>query len=222
MYRERILHDEQGDAYGYTNVVTGVMGVIGVAGGINRLARLKKFGSIKGAKDFFKKNKAKKIPEPNTKKINEFIAGTKTFDEVLDDYAAVYAGKVESNKQWRWRDIEGFKLVKENRKKMIKKRAEELGCIPKIRVEKINGKRIADFKGAGVVRKTLYLPKELWDKSDNLQFKWLNEKIGGRIKDTTWHHTETPGKMELIDFGIHNITNHDGGRSAGMWAYGKR
>lgn len=34
----------------------------------------------------------------------------------------------------------------------------------------------------------------------------------------TWHHTEIPGKMELVPFGIHNITPHNGGRTAGMWA----
>ncbi|WP_369010154.1 MULTISPECIES: HNH endonuclease [Bacillaceae] len=33
-----------------------------------------------------------------------------------------------------------------------------------------------------------------------------------------WHHTEVPGKMELVPFGIHNITIHNGGRSTGMWA----
>ncbi|MFC9710477.1 HNH endonuclease [Paenibacillus sp. NPDC056933] len=34
----------------------------------------------------------------------------------------------------------------------------------------------------------------------------------------TWHHTEVPGKMQLVPFCIHNITTHNGGRSTGMWA----
>ncbi|MFC0493194.1 Uncharacterised protein [Listeria grayi] len=89
------------------------MGVIGVAGGINRLARLKKFGSIKSAKDFFKRNKAKKIPEPNTKKINEFISGTKAFEEVLDEYVAVYASRIHSNQRWNWKSFDGYTPYKE-------------------------------------------------------------------------------------------------------------
>lgn len=222
-YQSMLEPYEQGDAYGYTNVVTGVMGVIGVAGGINRLARLKKFGSIKSAKDFFKRNKTKKIPEPNTKKINEFIAGTKTFDEVLDEYAAVYAGNVKSNNTWDWKnDVLGGAIIPKSKRIVIKQRSEELGYIPKIKIEKIDSKRIAQFKDAGVVCKTVYLPKELWVKSDYIQFKWLNEQIGGVVEKTTWHHTETPGKMELVEFGIHNVTTHDGGRSAGMWADSKR
>ncbi|WP_258379276.1 HNH endonuclease [Enterococcus plantarum] len=28
--------------------------------------------------------------------------------------------------------------------------------------------------------------------------------------------------MELVDFGVHNITSHNGGRTAGMWASGPR
>lgn len=38
----------------------------------------------------------------------------------------------------------------------------------------------------------------------------------------TWHHTEIPGKMELVPTGIHNIITHNGGRSPGMWGYGPR
>ena len=50
------------------------------------------------------------------------------------------------------------------------------------------------------------------------QFRWLNEKIGRSIKGYTWHHTEILGKMQLVPTGIHNITTHNGGRTAGMWA----
>ena len=32
-------------------------------------------------------------------------------------------------------------------------------------------------------------------------------------------HTEMPGQMELVPFGIHNVFNHQGGRSKGHWAY---
>ncbi|MDD9148965.1 HNH endonuclease [Sporolactobacillus sp. CQH2019] len=31
-----------------------------------------------------------------------------------------------------------------------------------------------------------------------------------------------PGRMELVPFGIHNITPHNGGRTIGMWANAPR
>ena len=43
--------------------------------------------------------------------------------------------------------------------------------------------------------------------------------MGGRPVGTTWHHTEIPGVMELVPFGIHNVYNHKGGASFGHWAY---
>ncbi|MEC0667403.1 HNH endonuclease [Priestia flexa] len=73
-------------------------------------------------------------------------------------------------------------------------------------------------KGAGLVVETKDLPESLWLKSDEAQFEWLDNVIGGRPEGMTWHHTEVPGKMELVPFGIHNITIHNGGRSTGMWA----
>lgn len=80
----------------------------------------------------------------------------------------------------------------------------------------------ADFKSAGAVKESVDLPEYLWLKSDAEQFSWLNSKIDGKVDGFTWHHTETPGKMELISFGIHNVTAHNGGRTAGMWADASR
>jgi hypothetical protein len=80
----------------------------------------------------------------------------------------------------------------------------------------------ADFDAAGVVKRTEYLPENLWLESDKVQFEYLNKLIGGEETGYTWHHTETPGKMELIPYGIHNMVAHNGGRSPGMWAYAKR
>lgn len=82
----------------------------------------------------------------------------------------------------------------------------------------------ADFAGAGVVAETEYLPEYLWLEDDDKQFAYLNNLIGGEREGYTWHHTETPGKMELIPYGIHHMVTHNGGCSPGMWAYvpGKR
>ena len=68
------------------------------------------------------------------------------------------------------------------------------------------------------LKETQYLPENMWKMSDAEQFKWLDEQIGGTVDGYTWHHTEIPGKMQLVPTGIHNITTHNGGRTAGMWA----
>ena len=103
---------------------------------------------------------------------------------------------------------------------MIKQHAIDNGLIPKITVNKVDGMRygFADFESAGVVKETVYLPKDMWKMTDAEQFKWLDEQIGGTVEGYTWHHTEVPGKMQLVPTGIHNITTHNGGRTAGMWA----
>ncbi|MBM7543288.1 HNH endonuclease [Amphibacillus cookii] len=72
------------------------------------------------------------------------------------------------------------------------------------------------------MNETINLPTNLWSASDKIQFEWLNKHIGGARPGTTWYHTEIPGKMELIGFGIHNIISHNGGRTSGMWAGSRR
>ena len=137
-------------------------------------------------------NRSKTASEVNLNNIADFINGTKNFDDVLDDYAKIYSETVKSNSRWQWDED--------------------------IRINKIDGKSIANFKGAGVVKETVQLPEDMWKISDKQQFEWLDPKIGGRIEGYTWHHSETPGEMQLVPFGIHNITNHNGGRTKGMWA----
>lgn len=163
--------------------------------------------------------------ETRLKNIREFVDGHKTFDDVVDDYAKVYEGLVKSNKSWRWnKNVEGGKLLTEGQKRQIKQHAEEKGYIIKINVIKKPGLRYgdADFKEAGLVKKTLYLPEDKWLESDRQQFKWLDDQIGGPVEGYTWNHTLNPGEMQLVPFGYHNITSHNGGRTEGYWAFGKR
>lgn len=72
---------------------------------------------------------------------------------------------------------------------------------------------------AGLVKQKVELPKNLWSESDTIQFKWLDEQIGGRPLGYTWHHSEISEQMELVPRGIHNVYNHNGGRTIGHWAY---
>lgn len=85
------------------------------------------------------------------------------------------------------------------------------------------GTNYPDFETPGLIVRIDYLPIELWDASDPVQFRWLNNRIpGGQPIGYTWHHSEIPGKMELVPFGIHNIVNHIVGRSKNHWSEGKR
>ncbi|WP_246141266.1 HNH endonuclease [Bacillus marasmi] len=165
--------------------------------------------------------KGKGVSETNLRNIDDFINGNKKFDEVIEDYAKVYKEHVDLNKPWSWDDtIPGGDCLSSAQKRKIKEMAIEKGHISEIKVTKVEGMRygFADFASAGVVEETVQLPEKFWKLSDKEQFKWLDEQIGGTRKGMTWHHTEVPGRIELVPFGIHNITPHNGGRTKGMWA----
>lgn len=56
------------------------------------------------------------------------------------------------------------------------------------------------------------LPESLWSKTDIEQFQWLDNQLpnGVRSEGYTWHHSEVSGKMELVEFGVHNSTWYKG------------
>ena len=173
-------------------------------------------------------NKDKEDPKnkvPNTPKdnIQEYINGNKSFDEVLDDYSKLYTETVRTNKIWSWnKSIMGGENLTRGQKERIKERAVDNGYLPAVKIISVKGKKVADFRSAGVVIETVMLPEDKWLLGDDTQFDWLDKQIGGHRDGYTWHHSEIPGQMELIPFGIHNIFNHDGGRSSGMWAHASR
>ena len=134
----------------------------------------------------------------------------------LDNAAARYAEVIGTNKPWKWREEFPGKFTNAERAQ-IKAEAVKQGLIPEVPMKP--NTPFADFEKAGVVQKVDHLPEELWLGTDRAQFEWLDARIpGGRPAGTTWHHTEIDGRMELVPFGIHNATNHKGGRSPGMWA----
>ena len=161
--------------------------------------------------------------KPDLKHISEYVAGLREFDDVVKDYAKLYAEKVKSNRKWQWdEDIFGGESLTITQKSMIKAVAVNNADIPNVQIVKFDGKTYADFENAGVVTEIFVLPKSMWNLSDAAQFKWLDEQIGGHKVGYTWHHSEIPGIMELVPFGIHNITYHNGGRTRGMWADAQR
>jgi hypothetical protein len=139
----------------------------------------------------------------------------------LDRATKKYAEVINGNQQWKWK--EEFPSAGFTRKEQsdIKFDTIARGLIADVPYKA--GTKYADFGRAGLVVKTEKLPEELWKASDPQQFKWLDARIpGGRPEGMSWHHSEIDGQMELVPFGIHNITDHVGGRSPGHWAYGNR
>lgn len=131
-----------------------------------------------------------------------------------------YANVVKSNKPWSWRESFPGK-VSNSERSLIRQNAIDKGMIPK--VEYKPGTRYADFDKAGLVKKVDQLPESMWKGTDTEQFNYLDSRIpGGRPEGTTWHHSEIPGRMELVPFGPHNTINHIGGRSPGHWAHAPR
>ena len=163
----------------------------------------------------------------NRANIAAFENGEKTFNDVVDDYAILYAEKVNSNRTWGWREISNAHLTRTQKRK-VNRRAVELGKIPK--VLKKPGTNYLDFERSGLIYKIdgkpviFSLPQECWQWSDDHQFALLDSWLPGgkRPEGYMWHHSEQTGRMELVPFGIHNVTSHVGGRSPGMWAAGKR
>ena len=147
--------------------------------------------------------------------------------DLISELANLYAELVNSNQKWSWMDdFPNANELTKTDKAQIKALAVEKGLIPnvsiKIYIDNIGIKyRYADFESAGLVKKRVYLPKHLWGESDSMQFRWLDEQIGGRPIGFTWHHFEIAGYMDLVPTGIHNIYNHNGGRSKNHWAYRK-
>ena len=129
-----------------------------------------------------------------------------------------YARVVSSNKIWSWaEDFPGGADLTAAQRKAIRLNAIDQGLIPDVPFKL--GTKFPDFEAAGLVHKVESLPEWLWKASDMAQFDWLDARLpGGRPAGTTWHHSDIPGRMELVDFGPHNTINHKGGRSPGMWA----
>ncbi|WP_240695139.1 HNH endonuclease [Corallincola luteus] len=134
-----------------------------------------------------------------------------------DEYAAL----INSNKPWSWESFTDGASLTIKEKRAIKADAIARGLIPDIPYKV--GTKYPDFEAAGLIEKLDELPPELWKQSDYKQFKWLDSRIpGGKPEGFTWHHSEIPGRMELVPFGPHNSINHSGGRSKGNWADAKR
>ncbi|MCR5771711.1 MAG: HNH endonuclease [Butyrivibrio sp.] len=179
--------------------------------------------------------------EEKLDKLNKYLNGELSFEDVKEILAEYYAKAVNSNKPWTWdENVPGGDALSAKQKKEIREYAREKGWVPTVPVREENGKTYADF--SEYVAFETALDKDDWNKTDREQFDKCNQALKKAIKENpdlakqftkeqleqimngetpdgyTWHHSEKDGTMQLVPFGVHNSTNHHGGRSEGEWA----
>lgn len=140
------------------------------------------------------------------------------------------------NKNWTWMDIKtttGGTLKKSDkaRKAEIKKYAiDNLG----VKQIPVDANEYADF--TNYIAFETVLPANFHHTRDPVQFREADKAVKAvhanydektnsfppDKKRYTWHHHQGPpdGRMQLVEFGVHNATNHKGGRTT--WATGSR
>jgi len=170
----------------------------------------------------------KNVSGPDLKNIDDFVNGNKGFDDVIDDYAKMYADKVMSNKRWRWKDFPGAENLDDIQIAAIRDRAKSLGLIPIVNMKPgtnspdfESAKQIYEINGKPVIE---YLPESKWGLGDTAQFNYLDSQLPGGVRPSgyTWHHSDIPGRFELVPYGIHNSIWHIGGAGPDGWSTGRR
>ena len=175
--------------------------------------------------------RAKAVVEGAKEKASEKAVGScPKVKAWAEQYAAI---RNSSKAKFEWSQMPE---VPEDKRAEVRRYARENGLIPnvkKVTVKDRHGKDIKCpiFPPSSIVAE-VQLPKEKWDDSDYEQFKYLDQQVsekmkkevpgfipGARIyngKKYTWHHHHEPGKMQLVENGIHSATQHSGGRE--IWA----
>jgi hypothetical protein len=124
---------------------------------------------------------------------------------------------VRSNTQWRWNTHFDTRTT-DLQQAAIRQAAIDEGLLPNVPFYR--GTNFPDFNAVpGLVTEVRTLPRDFWQLSDDVQFRYLDKLIGGHREGYTWHHSHIPGRMELVPTGIHDMYFHHGGRAPGMWAY---
>jgi hypothetical protein len=141
-----------------------------------------------------------------------------------------YAKLVNASKPWTWKLLGNPTLSQQSK---IRAMARLKKLVPVI---KVDAKGFPKFPKKFIKEDNTKLPKKLWKAKDKAQFRWLNNDLAKRNKNYdpktqtfkndpkkrkyTWHHHQDNGRMQLVEFGAHNSTPHNGGRTT--WATGPR
>lgn len=177
------------------------------------------------------------------------------FQAKVERYAA---WRQSNDKDFEWKDL----VPTDAQKEQVREAAAAQNLLPHIAVGPLSAedhRKIREAIDAGTlaaapvdagnypdftghVALDIQLPPELWNGSDDQQFRWLNAHTfdagDGQVKvfpwnkdlqdvasktpphGYTWHHHQQPGRMQLVPFGVHAAVQHSGGRT--VWSLGKR
>lgn len=141
-------------------------------------------------------------------------------------------------------DEEGIRRIKCTREDLEGKTHPDTGVPYERKVVEVNGQKVEGVFPQFESEYDTQLPKELYTADDPTQMKYCTRQLRDEIKNNselaekfderqlqqiekgvqkidgyTWHHTEYPGKMELVDEDVHADTRHTGGRA--VWGGGK-
>lgn len=169
------------------------------------------------------------VPEKRDAKGNE------GFD--IDKRAEVQSNGDYINKS---NDVEYLKTVNED---LEGKTHPETGVPYARKIVEADGKKIEGVFPEFDSKFDTKLPPEMYKATDEKQFKYCTEKLAEQIKNNpelekqftqrqieqimsgdprisglTWHHNETPGKMQLVNAETHTASGHTGGKS--IWGGG--
>lgn len=167
---------------------------------------------------------------------------TKEIREIKDATEGIY-GKAIKAFENKMNDVNALRRITTINEDLEGKKYPETDVEYKRKVITLNGEKIEGvFPEFPSVFDT-QLPKELWKASDVEQFRYCTQKLkerierdpefakqftptqieqikkrSPRISGLTWHHTEVPGKMQLVDAKLHDKCRHTGGRN--IWGGG--
>jgi hypothetical protein len=166
----------------------------------------------------------------------------------MDRWTRDYADKVNSDRPWNWKDNMDNQIPQSMHSTIKSRAVSQdlIPNIPIDKSTTLPGEPgFADFTGS--ILKEVQMPEKiinpdgsetnLWLSKDPIQFRWLNDHLSSLDPNYsqdggTWHHNQggsvdesanggpgrPDGTMQLVRFGIHNITQHAGARADGGWA----
>jgi hypothetical protein len=185
------------------------------------------------------KKKAQDASVSGKKKAKEEAVASCSSDEEditpeIKQQAKKYA-LIRKNSKGRFKWDEQMPKVEKEERGPVRRYAKK-HYLPEVKMVTVKDRHNEDIKcpifPANTVIAEVQLPKKQWDDSDYDQFKWLDQHVVDNLKKEipdfdpetrmangkkyTWHHHHEEGKMQLVENGIHSMTQHSGGRE--IWA----
>lgn len=190
------------------------------------------FGNFEGSESPEEVDKNNEVPEEESEFENDF-------DNKWDDNE-----EVKESKETNDADKDGVIKKKCIREDLEGQKHPETGVPYERKVVDVEGQKVEGVFPQFKSEYETQLPEDMYKADDPTQMKYCTKQLREEIKNNpelaekfderqlqqiekgvqkidgyTWHHTEEPGKMQLVDEDEHADTSHTGGRS--IWGGGK-